>query len=57
MLWSLVFALTMTTLTFVLLAFVMDRLGHTIISALVAAAAWLSLGCLSLLLVIHEWGL
>jgi hypothetical protein len=54
---SLVFALALTTLTFALLAFVMHHAGYTIISAFVAAAAWLSLGALSLLLLMNEWGL
>jgi hypothetical protein len=51
------FAFAMTTLTLVLFAFVMDRKGYTIISAFVAAAAWLSLGTISLLLLMNEWGL
>jgi hypothetical protein len=51
------FALAMTTLTFVLYAFVTHQQGYRIVSAFVAAAAWLSLGSFSLLFLMYEWGL
>jgi hypothetical protein len=51
------FAFAMTTLTLILYAFVRHRTGHTIVSTFVAAAAWLSVGTFSLLLLMSEWGL
>lgn len=44
-----------TTIAFVLLAAIAQRTGHPVISAFVAAAAWLSLAAVCLLWLMNAW--